>query len=61
MLTHLRRSKRAFATVIGELNQVELKHLPYEIAGLEPVVSGQLMEFHYGRHHRTYVTNLNKL
>lgn len=31
------------------------------MGALEPVVSGHLMEFHYGKHHRTYVNNLNKL
>ena len=40
---------------------IVLKHLPYEIGALEPVVSGHLMEFHYGKHHRTYVNNLNNL
>ena len=35
--------------------------MPFEIGALEPVVSGHLMEFHYGKHHRTYVNNLNKL
>ena len=37
----------------------QLKALPYEIGSLEPVISGHLMEFHYGKHHRTYVNNLN--
>jgi Fe-Mn family superoxide dismutase len=40
---------------------VQLKHLPYELGALEPVVSGHLMEFHYGKHHRNYVNNLNML
>ena len=40
---------------------VQLKALPYELGALEPVVSGHLMEFHYGKHHRTYVNNLNAL
>ena len=31
------------------------------MGALEPVVSGHLMEFHYGKHHRTYVNNLNNL
>jgi len=35
--------------------------LPYELGALEPVISGHLMDFHYGKHHRTYVTNLNNL
>ena len=37
----------------------QLKALPYEIGALEPVISGHLMEFHYGKHHRAYVNNLN--
>ena len=41
--------------------RVKLKPLPYEIGALEPVVSGHQMEFHYGKHHRTYVNNLNTL
>ena len=41
--------------------RVELKHLPYEMGALEPVISGTLLEFHYGKHHRTYVNNLNTL
>ena len=41
--------------------RVELKPLPYELGALEPVISGHLMEFHYGKHHRTYVNNLNEL
>jgi len=31
------------------------------MGALEPVVSGHLMEFHYGKHHRAYVNNLNKI
>ena len=41
--------------------RVKLKPLPYEIGALEPVVSGHQMEFHYSKHHRTYVNNLNTL
>lgn len=40
---------------------VQLKHLPYEFGALEPVISGQLMNFHYSMHHRGYVNNLNTL
>ncbi len=43
------------------LARVQLKHLPYEIGSLEPIVSGLLLDFHYGKHHRTYVNNLNQL
>jgi Fe-Mn family superoxide dismutase len=29
--------------------------------GLEPVISQELMEYHYGKHHVTYITNYNNL
>jgi superoxide dismutase len=31
------------------------------MGALEPVISGHLMEFHYGKHHRNCVNNLNQL
>lgn len=39
----------------------ELPNLPYERNGLEPHISENTMNFHYGKHHQAYVTNLNKL
>ena len=55
--------QRKFSTTAASSKPrlVQLKNLPYEIGALEPVVSGHLMEFHYGKHHRTYVNNLNQL
>lgn len=38
-----------------------LPALPYEINALEPHISQKTLEFHYGKHHQTYVTNLNNL
>jgi len=38
-----------------------IKPLPYPLNGLEPVISEKLMEFHYGKHHQSYVDNLNVL
>jgi superoxide dismutase, Fe-Mn family len=35
--------------------------LPYDMAALEPHMSKQTFEFHYGKHHAGYVTNLNNL
>jgi len=35
--------------------------LPYPQSALEPVISSRTLEFHYGKHHQGYVTNLNKL
>ncbi len=39
----------------------QLKPLPYEQKALEPHISAQTLELHYGKHHRTYLDNLNKL
>lgn len=39
----------------------ELPALPYDKKALEPVISQETIEYHYGKHHQTYVTNLNKL
>ncbi len=33
--------------------------LPYDFAALEPHIDTQTMQIHYGKHHATYVTNLN--
>jgi len=38
-----------------------LPPLPYAKNALEPVISAETIEFHYGKHHQTYVTNLNNL
>ncbi|MBA4741202.1 MAG: superoxide dismutase [Fe] [Azoarcus sp.] len=38
-----------------------LPPLPYAKNALAPHISEETMEFHYGKHHQTYVTNLNKL
>ena len=39
----------------------ELPKLPYALNALEPYISQRTLEFHYGKHHQAYVTNLNKL
>jgi Fe-Mn family superoxide dismutase len=39
----------------------ELPPLPYDKAALEPHMSARTLEFHHGKHHQTYVTNLNNL
>ncbi len=39
----------------------ELPALPYAIDALEPYISKSTLEFHHGKHHQAYVTNLNKL
>ena len=39
----------------------ELPALPYAKSALAPHISEETLEFHYGKHHQTYVTNLNNL
>lgn len=38
-----------------------LPALPYALDALAPTISQETLEFHYGKHHQTYVTNLNGL
>ena len=38
-----------------------LPPLPYEKNALEPVISAETIDFHYGKHPQAYVTNLNNL
>ncbi|PPR81656.1 hypothetical protein GOBAR_AA39062 [Gossypium barbadense] len=38
----------------------ELKAPPYPLNALEPHMSRETLEYHWGKHHRTYVENLNK-
>jgi Fe-Mn family superoxide dismutase len=40
---------------------ITLPDLPYAKDALAPVISANTLEFHYGKHHRAYVDNLNKL
>ena len=40
---------------------IEFPALPYASDALEPYISTTTMEFHYGKHHKAYVDNLNKL
>jgi superoxide dismutase, Fe-Mn family len=40
---------------------IMLPDLPYAKDALEPHISAETLEFHHGKHHNAYVTNLNKL
>lgn len=40
---------------------IKLPELPYAMDALSPHISKETLEFHYGKHHQTYVTNLNNL
>lgn len=40
---------------------IELPKLPYAMDALAPHISKETLEYHYGKHHQAYVTNLNNL
>ena len=40
---------------------IALPALPYDRTALEPHISGETIDYHYSKHHQTYVTNLNNL
>ncbi|SUH15846.1 superoxide dismutase [Salmonella enterica subsp. enterica] len=42
-------------------NVVRITALPYAKDALAPHISAETLEYHYGKHHQTYVTNLNNL
>ena len=39
---------------------ISLPELPYSQEALQPHISAETIEYHYGKHHRTYVTKLNE-
>ena len=39
----------------------KLPELPYALDALAPHISKETLEYHYGKHHQAYVTNLNNL
>ena len=40
---------------------IELPALPYDRTALEPIISGETIDYHYGKHHKAYVDNINKM
>ena len=40
---------------------IELPDLPYAENALAPHISDRTLQFHYGKHHASYVANLNRL
>lgn len=49
------------SAVRGATSPHVLPALPYAENALEPVITAKTMSFHYGKHHKGYVDNLNKL
>jgi Fe-Mn family superoxide dismutase len=55
------RGKIMSNDTIKTLSPVVLPSLPYADNALDPVISARTIGFHYGKHHKGYVDNLNKL
>ena len=47
--------------VLRAKSSLVLPPLPYAENALEPVITAKTLSFHYGKHHKAYVDNLNKL
>ncbi|MGD8430593.1 MAG: superoxide dismutase [Fe], partial [Ectothiorhodospiraceae bacterium] len=41
--------------------KIELPELPYAMNALEPYISQETLEYHYGKHHKAYVDKTNGL
>jgi superoxide dismutase, Fe-Mn family len=56
-------STQAFAQSAGNEAKsiIRLPPLPFDLAALEPFISANTLGFHYGKHHKGYLDNLNKL
>jgi Fe-Mn family superoxide dismutase len=51
----------SMATAASTSSPLILPSLPWAENALEPVISAKTIGFHYGKHHKTYVENANKL
>ncbi len=49
------------SSVPGAVSPHTLPALPFAENALEPVITAHTLSFHYGKHHKTYIDNLNKL
>ena len=61
MLSRVMYKKSRMLATRAFSSKVDLPALPWEIEALEPTLSGYLLDFHYNKHHQTYVNNLNNL
>lgn len=49
------------SNVLRAVSSIVLPPLPYAENALEPVITAKTIGFHYGKHHKGYLDNLNKL
>ena len=60
-MTNLRSLAGRARNATAPAAPIALPRLPYAEDALAPVISARTLEFHYGKHHKTYVDTLNKL
>lgn len=49
------------ATTSDSTSIFRLPELPYEMSALAPNISEETLRYHYGKHHQTYINNVNKM
>lgn len=51
--------------IINKINTTAMTYtqpnLPYEMDALEPAISARTVDFHYNKHEKAYIDNLNRL
>lgn len=57
----LRRNGGAGFAALASKTPFELPPLPYSMDALEPHISKETLQYHYGKHYAAYVSNLNRL
>lgn len=58
-LCHVAGSKSPVLACLASRSKHTLPDLPYDYGALEPVICAEIMQLHHGKHHATYVNNLN--
>lgn len=54
-------SATSSATATDTTAVFKLPELPYEMSALEPYMSEETLRYHYGKHHQTYLNNVNRM
>jgi len=57
----MNKTETSNSSTVPAASPFVLASLPYAESALEPVITAHTIGFHYGKHHKGYVDNLNKL